>query len=63
MATIQIKGSVPKPFAPLLDPNVRRIIEESGRSSGKSTTNETVAVAKMLQSRRNNIWYCRAEKG
>lgn len=60
---MNIRSVIPKPFSPLLDPKVRKIVEESGRSSGKSTTNETVAVGKMFQSRLNNIWYCRAEKG
>lgn len=60
---MNIRSVVPKPFAPLLDPKVRKIVEESGRSSGKSTTNETVAVGLMLKNRKNNIWYCRAEKG
>lgn len=60
---MQIRSVVPKPFSPLLDPAVRKVVEESGRSSGKSTTNETVAVAKMMAARKNNIWYCRAEKG
>ena len=54
---------IPKPFLPLIMPSVRKVVEESGRSSGKSTTNETVAIGKMLESRKNNIWYCRAEKG
>lgn len=54
---------IPKPFAPLLDDNVRKVVEPSGRSSGKSTTNETVMAIKMLESKFNNIWYCRAEKG
>lgn len=54
---------IPEPFAPLLDPKIRKIVEPSGRSSGKTTTNETVAVDKMLQSGDNNIWYCRAESG
>lgn len=63
MGMIQIHQSIPKPFAPLLMPSVRKVVEESGRSSGKSTTNETVAIGKMLENRRNNIWYCRAEKG
>lgn len=53
---------IPKPFMPLLDANTRTIIEASGRTSGKSTTNETVMIFKMLQSPENNIWYCRAEK-
>lgn len=60
---MEIKSIVPKPFSPLLSPSVRKIVEESGRTSGKSTTNETVAVCKMMESRKNNIWYCRAEKG
>lgn len=60
---MNFKSIIPKPFSPLLDPKVRRIVEESGRSSGKSTTNETVAIGLMMQSKYNNIWYCRAEKG
>lgn len=60
---INIRGAIPKPFSPLLNPNVRKIIEESGRTAGKSTTNETVAVALMMKDRSNNIWYNRAEKG
>ncbi len=60
---INVRSVVPKPFSPLLNPNVRKVVEESGRSSGKSTTNETVAVGLMLKSKFNNIWYCRAEKG
>lgn len=59
----QYKSVIPKPFAPLCNPKVRKVIEESGRSSGKSTTNETVAIGLMMKSRKNNIWYCRAEKG
>lgn len=54
--------TIPKPFAPLLDSDVHKVVEASGRSSGKSTTNETAAILSMLQSSRNNIWYCRAEK-
>lgn len=54
---------IPKPFKPIVSPKVRKAVEESGRSSGKSTTNETIAVSKMLEARKNNIWYCRAEKG
>lgn len=60
---IRIESGVPKPFAPLLNPKVRKIIEESGRTAGKSTTNEGVAISLMMNDRRNNIWYCRAEKG
>ena len=63
MIAYAVRAQVPKPFAPLIDPKVRRIIEESGRSAGKSTTNETVAVSLMMCNRLNNIWYCRAEKG
>lgn len=59
----QIKSIIPKPFAPLVDPNVRKIVERSGRSSGKTTTNEIVAATAMLESKYNNIWYCRAETG
>lgn len=58
-----IAADIPTPFAPLVDNKVRKIVEASGRSSGKSTTNETVAVLKMLASKFNNIWYCRAESG
>lgn len=60
---MRVSATIPEKFTPLLDPGIRKIIEESGRSSGKSTTNETVAAGLMLQSRLNNIWYCRAEKG
>ena len=55
------KFIIPKQFKPLLDPNVRKIIEVSGRSTGKSTTNETVALSLALQSKYNNILYMRAE--
>lgn len=51
----------PKQFAPLFDNIQRTIIEDSGRSSGKSTTNEEAAALFMLQSKYNNVWYCRAE--
>lgn len=60
---MKIRSVIPKPFQALIDPKVRKVVEESGRSSGKSTTNETVAATLMLTSRQNNIWYCRAEKG
>lgn len=59
---MKINISFPEPFKPLLDPSVRKIVEPSGRSSGKTTTNEEVMITKMLQSSKNNIWYCRAEK-
>lgn len=51
-----------KQYAPLADPNVSVIVEPSGRCSGKSTNNEIIAITLMLQSKYNNIWYCRAEK-
>ena len=53
---------IPKPYKPLLDPNVRKIVEESGRSTGKTTTNETVALGLTLQSKYNNVLYMRAEQ-
>lgn len=59
----KIAPDIPEPFRPLNDKNVRKIVEVSGRSSGKSTTNETFAVLLMLASKFNNIWYCRAESG
>ncbi len=59
---IEINQTVPKPFAPLLDPKIRKIIEESGRTAGKSTTNETVMIGLAMSNRKNNSWYCRAEK-
>lgn len=59
---MKVEITIPKPFKPLLDPNVRKIIEPSGRSAGKSTTNESVAIALTLQSRYNNILYMRAEQ-
>lgn len=54
---------LPKQYAPLFDDAVSEIVEPSGRCSAKSTSNEIAAVCAMLQSSRNNIWYCRAEKG
>lgn len=53
---------IPKPFKPLLDPNVHKIVEVSGRSTGKSTTNETLALGLTLQSKYNNVLYMRAEQ-
>lgn len=57
-----IRSVIPEPFKALVDPKVRKVVEESGRTAGKSTTNETVAASGMMQSRLNNVWYCRAEK-
>lgn len=54
--------TIPKPFKPLLDPNVRKIVEDSGRSTGKTTSNETVAIGLALQSKYNNTLYMRAEQ-
>ena len=50
-------------YAPLFDPEVSEIVEPSGRCSAKTTSNEIAAISLMLQSRKNNIWYCRAETG
>jgi len=53
---------VPKPFAPLLNAKVRKIVEPSGRSAGKSTSNETVAIKLAMESKYNNTLYMRAEQ-
>lgn len=52
----------PKPYAPLLDDNVTEIIESSGRSAGKTTTNEELIIKVTMEDALNNVWYCRAEK-
>ena len=52
----------PKQFQKLFDAERRKIIMPSGRTSGKTTTVEMAAVLFCIQNRRNNIWYCRAEK-
>ena len=57
------KTTVCRKYAPLFDSAVHEIVEGSGRCSAKSTSNEIAAISLMLQSRKNNIWYCRAEKG
>lgn len=49
-------------YAPLFDPNVKEVVEGSGRCTAKSTSNEIAALTLMLQSKFNNVWYCRAEK-
>lgn len=59
---MKINPIIPKQFKPLFDPSVRRIIEDSGRSAGKSTTNETAMVLAALDSGNHNSLYCRAEK-
>ena len=53
---------IPKPFKPLLDTNVRKIVDESRRSTWKSTTNEMVALGLTLQSKYNNVLYMQAEQ-
>ena len=53
---------IPKTFQPLLDPRVRKVVEDSGRSAGKSTSNETVAISLGMQSKYNNTLYMRAEQ-
>ena len=55
--------TVPIEYAPLFDPAIHEIVESSGRCSAKSTSNEIAAITLMTQDARNNIWYCRAEKG
>lgn len=52
----------PKQFQKLFDDQRRKIIMPSGRTSGKTTTVEIAAVLFCISNRRNNIWYCRAEK-
>lgn len=50
-------------YAPLFDADTGEIVEPSGRVSGKTTSNEIAAISLMVQSKKNNIWYCRAETG
>lgn len=52
---------IPKEYRELLNDSVRKVVEDSGRTAGKSTTNENLAVKLALESRRNNIMYMRAE--
>lgn len=56
------KVRFPRQYLPLLDEETTTIVESSGRTSGKTTSNEIAAVSLMLKSRENNIWYCRAQK-
>lgn len=53
---------VAKQFRPLFDGRGGKIVMDSGRSSGKTTTVEEAAVLAMLSSAENNIMYCRAER-
>lgn len=55
--------TIPKPYRPLFDTSVSEIVEPSGRCTAKSTSNEIYAISLMMESKRNNVWYCRAEKG
>lgn len=54
---------LPREYAPLVDPAVSEVVEPSGRSTAKTTSNEIVAIMLMMKSAKNNVWYCRAEKG
>lgn len=54
--------TVSEKYAPLFDPNITEYVEPSGRTSGKTTSNEILAISLMLQSKYNNVWFCRAEK-
>lgn len=58
-----MKIRVPDLYRPLVEYSISEIVEPSGRCSAKSTSNEIYAVSLMLKNRKNNIWYCRAEKG
>ena len=53
---------IPKQYAPLFDKAISEIVEPSGRTTAKTTSNEIYAVSLMLQDKYNNVWYCRAEK-
>lgn len=57
------KITVPQPYLPLFDTAITEIVEPSGRVSAKTTSNEIYALNLMVSGRKNNIWYCRAEKG
>ena len=49
-------------YAPLVDATVKEVVEGSGRCTAKSTSNEIIALSLMMQSKFNNVWYCRAER-
>ena len=55
--------TVPKLYYPLFDDTVTEVVEPSGRCTAKTTSNEIYAVTMMMADKRNNVWYCRAEKG
>lgn len=52
---------IPKEYRALLNPDVRAVVEDSGRTTGKSTTNENLAVKLALENGQNNTLYMRAE--
>ena len=56
------KVKFPIQYAPLFDTNIREIVEPSGRVSAKTTSNCITAIKTMLENKRNNVWFCRAEK-
>lgn len=53
---------IPEQFKILFDGKRRKIIEDSGRTSGKTTTTEEAMVLSVIQSKYNNCWYCRASR-
>ena len=57
-----MKIKIPKPYTPLFDIQVSEVVEPSGRCTAKTTSNEIYAIQLMLQNKKNNVWYCRAEK-
>ena len=54
--------TLPQEYSPLVDNSVSEVVEPSGRSTAKTTSNEIVAIMLMMKSAKNNVWYCRAEK-
>lgn len=59
---INVDLNFPIQYTALFDPDVDEIVEASGRITAKSTSNEIRAIMAMLEDKKNNIWYCRAEK-
>lgn len=57
-----MRVTIPSKYSPLLNDGFAKIIEKSGRSCGKSTTNECIAIKLALESKYNNTLYCRAER-
>lgn len=58
---MKLQLEIPKPYIKLVVGDEREIVENSGRSSGKTTTNESVAVLTAL--RGGNVWYTCANEG